>query len=105
MVLKIKKTGAVIDIPEGILRRMLKFLTHIPFFCSLLLFIHANLSFAEDSLCIRKPSDVCDSAQRLLVQQKYPQASKLVSDHLKKNPRDNDALYLSFAIEQTRILD
>lgn len=52
-----------------------------------------------------KSSSVCDSAQHLLVRQKYKLASKILDTHLKNNPRDNDALYLSFAVEQTRILD
>lgn len=45
------------------------------------------------------------SAQKLMVEQKYKDATKLISDHLKSDPDDFDALYTLATIEQTRILD
>ena len=46
-----------------------------------------------------------DTALFLLVRQEYSQAKLIVNEHIRKDPSDMDALYLSFAIEQTRILD
>jgi hypothetical protein len=60
---------------------------------------------AGQILSSHKISTVCDSAQYLLVRQKYSQASKLIQAYLNRVPNDIDAMYLSFAIEQTRILD
>lgn len=46
-----------------------------------------------------------DSAQMLLVKQDYKGAKKLLSRHIQEFPQDNNAIYLDFAVEQTRILD
>lgn len=73
--------------------------------CGLLLLVFNNLLLAGNYLGNHKISSVCDTAQKLLVRQKYKQASRLLQDHLKCKPDDIDALYLSFAVEQTRILD
>jgi hypothetical protein len=46
-----------------------------------------------------------DSAVQLLVNQDYASAQALCTTALRNNPSDLKSLYLSFAIEQTRILD
>lgn len=46
-----------------------------------------------------------DSALNYMVHQDYKNAQKFLNIHLDQNPLDNEALYLSFVIEQTRILD
>jgi len=46
-----------------------------------------------------------DSALHFLVHQNYEDAYSYLQKHSKKNPADNEALYLSFVIDQTRILD
>lgn len=71
----------------------------------LFVFVLIHCIYAESNPNGLKSFSVCDSAQHLLVRQKYELASKILSTYLKNNPRDNDALYLSFAVEQTRILD
>jgi hypothetical protein len=50
-------------------------------------------------------SDAVRSAQRLMVAQKYPEATAQVRAILKTSPNDIDAIYTLAAIEQTRILD
>jgi hypothetical protein len=105
---EIKKTGTTIFDSATISGGMMRSFARIPLFCTMLLSLYVNLLFAEDSLICRKPTIACvacDSAQKLLVQQKYSSAQKLIGGYLKNNPIDNEALYLSFAIEQTRILD
>lgn len=52
-----------------------------------------------------RSSSLIDSALILLVKQNYAGAKDLLEDHLQKYPQDNDALYLKFAVEQTKILD
>lgn len=105
MAFEIKKTVLAIFNSTGILIGKINALTRALFFCTLLIVVLVNLLFAEDSLKVWKTATACDTAQNLLVQQKYASASKLINGYLKKNPGDNEALYLSFAIEQTRILD
>lgn len=73
--------------------------------CGLLLLVFSTFLLAGNYLDNYKMSSVCDTAQKLLVWQKYKQASRLLQDHLKCKPDDVDALYLSLAVEQTRILD
>ncbi len=46
-----------------------------------------------------------DSALHFLVHQNYEDAYSYLQKHCSKNPADNEALYLSFVIDQTRILD
>ncbi len=46
-----------------------------------------------------------DSALHFLVNQNYKDAYSYLQKHSMKNPSDNEALYLSFVIDQTRILD
>lgn len=46
-----------------------------------------------------------DSALIYLVHQNYDEASCFLSEYTQNYPSDNEALYLSFVIEQTRILD
>jgi len=46
-----------------------------------------------------------DTAVIHLIRQDYSTAQKLLATHLRTDPDDMNALYLSFAIEQTRILD
>jgi hypothetical protein len=48
---------------------------------------------------------VYDSAVCMLIHQQYGAAQNLLSTTLRNNPSDLRSLYLSFAIEQTRILD
>ncbi|HLV31652.1 MAG TPA: hypothetical protein VKY57_08810 [Chitinispirillaceae bacterium] len=50
-------------------------------------------------------SSMIDSALVLLVKQDYAGAKNLLELHRQKYPLDNDALYLEFAVEQTKILD
>ena len=50
-------------------------------------------------------SGVIDSAQKLLVYQKYDAAEEILDNRLEKVPTDIDALYLLLAVKQTRILD
>ena len=45
-----------------------------------------------------------DSAVHFLIHQNYTDA-QLLQKYTSKNPTDNEALYLSFVIDQTRILD
>lgn len=73
--------------------------------CGWVLLLYGNALLAGNYLSSHKISAVCDSAQNLLVRQKYTEATGLIHDHLRKFLDDFDALYLSFAIEQTRILD
>ncbi len=104
LVFEIKKTGATIFNSAGALTSSRSLLNQILLLCLLMMFIQPKQLFA-DSLNSRKTAVACDSAQNLLVQQKYSHASKLIDGYLDNYPLDNDALYLSFAIEQTRILD
>lgn len=46
-----------------------------------------------------------DSALHFLVHQNYKEAYSYLQKHSRKNPTDNEALYLAFVIDQTRILD
>jgi hypothetical protein len=48
---------------------------------------------------------VHDSAMLQLIHQNYTDARRILANHLLRNPFDLEACYLSFAIEQTRILD
>ncbi|MFW6245804.1 MAG: tetratricopeptide repeat protein, partial [Fibrobacterota bacterium] len=68
-------------------------------------FLLLALTLLCASAVISAQSKAASSAQKLMVQQKYKDATKLVSDHLKSNPDDFDALYTLATIEQTRILD
>ncbi len=104
MAFEIKKTGVTFFNPAGFSGINMRLLIRGLLICTLVLSVKVRQTLA-DSTNYRKTAVICDSAQNLLVQQKYPQASKLIGGYLKNNPRDNDALYLSFAIEQTRILD
>ncbi len=58
-------------------------------------------------LCAQGGSDQedLDSALYFLVHQNYKEAYSFLEKHSTKNPTDNEALYLSFVIDQTRILD
>jgi hypothetical protein len=46
-----------------------------------------------------------DSAVHFLIHQNYTDARSYLQKYTSKNPTDNEALYLSFVIDQTRILD
>ncbi len=48
---------------------------------------------------------VHDTAMQLLIEQKYDAARSVLARQIEENPLDLTAHYLSFAVEQTRILD
>lgn len=48
---------------------------------------------------------VLDSALQYLVKQNYKASLGLINNYLKANPESNEAVYLSVAIDQTKILD
>ena len=52
-----------------------------------------------------KTETLRDSALYLLVRQNYKETRVLLENYLQKYPQNNEALYLKFALEQTRILD
>ncbi len=54
---------------------------------------------------IQNHPNALDSAKIELVNQNYDNAGRIISNYLCSSPLDMEGLYLSFAVEQTRILD
>lgn len=69
---------------------------------SFLIFVLALKPLSADLL---KPNVLLDSARIDLAYQRYQDASDLLSRYLKEHPSDIEALYLTMAVDQTKILD
>ncbi|MBN1308812.1 MAG: hypothetical protein JXA18_12890 [Chitinispirillaceae bacterium] len=76
-----------------------------PFFIILLLVGFQKAGTAVTDTTSAVPMNVYDSAMLHLINQDYRSARTILDNHLSRNPSDFRALYLSFANEQTRILD
>ncbi|MBN1578640.1 MAG: hypothetical protein JW913_18900 [Chitinispirillaceae bacterium] len=75
------------------------------FFLILLLLGFPGKGTAYTDTAVDPASGIYDSAMLHLINQNYRSARTILAEHLSCHPLDLKALYFSFAIEQTRILD
>lgn len=77
------------------------------FFLLIVLFSSISISGSSNELILVPKGYLSpiDSAKNFLIHQQYTKASQTLESYLQKNPKDHEALYLSLAIYQTRLLD